>query len=111
MSSDLTSTQLDSIQRLLSDPLREAVRGEMQAGQERLTAAIEKLADQLAAHVADCLRRDRARGVRLESLHMRLDALDRFRGKVLIVYGALTILLSFGWSLARDRLAALVRKP
>jgi hypothetical protein len=107
---DLTTGQLDAIQRLLSEPLRQAVRAEMQSGHERLTAAIEKLAEQLAGHIADTLRRDRLRETRLDALERRVAALERFRGKVLIVYAALTLLLSFGWSILREWATGFARK-
>ena len=108
--SDLTTTQLDSIQRLLSEPLRQAVRAEMQAGHERLAAAIEKVAEQLAAHVAEVIRRERVRDGRIDALEARVTALERFRGKVLMVYAALTILLSVSWSIFREWIAAVVRR-
>jgi len=107
---DLTTGQLDAIQRLLSEPLRQAVRAEMQARHERLTAAIEKLSDQLAAHIADSLRRERAREARLDSLEHRVAALEKFRGKVLVVYAALTLILSFSWSVLREWAAGLARR-
>jgi hypothetical protein len=110
MSDELTTTQLEAIQRLLSEPLRQAVRAEMQAGHERLAAAIEKLAEQLAGHIADSARRERGRDARVDSLEKRVAALERFRGKVLIVYAALTVLISFSWSIAREWMADLLRK-
>ena len=106
----LTADQLDSIQRLLSEPLRQAVRTEMQAGNDRLASAIEKVAEQLSNHVADNLRRERAREGRLESLERRVATLENFRAKVLIVYAALTVALSFAWSVLRDWLAGIVKK-
>jgi hypothetical protein len=106
----LTADQLDSIQRLLSEPLRQAVRTEMQAGNDRLASAIERVAQQLADHVADNLRRERAREGRLESLERRVVILENFRGRVLIVYAALTVALSFAWSVFRDWITGLSRK-
>jgi len=102
MPDQLTTPQLEAIQRLIIQPLLDAVRVEMQAGHERLAAAIEKVADRLAAHVADETSRDRARDGRIETLERRVGALERFRGRVLVVYGVLTMLLSFAWSLLRD---------
>ena len=106
----LTSDQLDSIQRLLSDPLRQAVRTEMQAGHDRLAAAIEKVSEQLASHMAENLRREHARETRLDSLERRVATLEAFRGKVLIVYAALTLALSFAWSVFRDWVTGLAHK-
>jgi len=110
MPPDLTTTQLDAIQRLLSEPLRQAVRAEMQSGHDRLAAAIEKVAEQLAAHVAQTIRLDRAREHRLDSLERRVAALERFRGKVLLVYGALCALLTVAWSFFRDWLTTQARR-
>jgi hypothetical protein len=107
---DLTTTQLDAIQRLLAEPLRLAVRAEMQAGHERLAAAIEKLGDQLSTHIADSLRIERSRESRLVSIENRVAALEKFRGKVLIVYAALTLMLSCSWTLVREWIAGLARR-
>jgi hypothetical protein len=106
----LTSDQLDSIQRLLSDPLRQAVRTEMQAGHDRLAAAIERVSEQLGNHIAENVRRERARDTRLESLEHRVVMLEGFRAKVLIVYAALTFALSFAWSIFRDWIAGNAKK-
>ena len=106
----LTSDQLDSIQRLLSEPLRQAVRAEMQAGHDRLAAAINNVAEQLGNYMTENINRERARETRLESLERRVATLERFRGKVLIVYGALTLFLSFAWSVLREWVAGIVKK-
>lgn len=110
MPDQLTTSQLEAIQRLISDPLRQAVRAEMQAGHERLAAAIEKVADQLAAHVAEALRHDTSRDTRLSQIERRLGALERFRGRVLIVYAALTLLLSFAWEIVREWVAGTLHR-
>ena len=110
MPEHLNSTQLDAIQRLICEPLREAVRTEMAAGHERLATAIERVADQLAGHIADALRRERAWDARVESLERRVTALERFRGRILIVYAALTVLLSFAWSVLREFLLGTLRR-
>jgi hypothetical protein len=107
---DLTTTQLETIQRLLSEPLRQAVRAEMQAGHERLAAAIEKVAEQLAAHISESLRRERARDGRIDVLETRVAALERFRGRVLLVYAALSVILSIAWSIFREWIASLTHR-
>jgi hypothetical protein len=106
----LTTDQLEAIQRLLAEPLRQAVRAEMQAGHERLAGAIEKVAEHLAAHVADTAARDRARGARLDAIDRRVATLEAFRGKVLLVYGAGAFALSFAWSLTRDWVVGVIRR-
>jgi hypothetical protein len=110
MPDHLNTTQLEAIQRLISDPLREAVRAEMQAGHDRLTAAIEKVAEQLTAHVAETLRLEHLRQSRIDQLEQRVSQLEGFRAKVLIVYTALAVVLSLAWSLARDWFLALGRR-
>lgn len=106
----LTSDQLDAIQRLLSEPLRQAVRAEMQAGHDRLAAAIDKVAEQLERYTAESLRREHARDLRLESLERRVTTLERFRAKMLVVYGALALVLGLVWSIIRDWLLHAVKK-
>ena len=110
MPDQLTTNQLEAVQRLISEPLRQAVRAEMQAGHERLAAAIERVADQLAGHIAQVLRQDHARDARLAALEHRVSALERFRGRVLIVYAALTLLLSLAWELVREWIAGSLRR-
>src|SRR5205807_2281488 len=47
---DLTPSQLESIRRLLVDPLRETIKSEVQLSHDRLAASIRKLTDQLSTH-------------------------------------------------------------
>lgn len=110
MPDQLTTNQLEAVQRLISEPLRQTVRAEMQVGHERLAAAIEKVADQLAAHIAEVLRHDITRDARLAALEHRVTALERFRGRVLIVYAGLTLLFSFAWELLREWIAGSLRR-
>ena len=107
---DLTTAQLEAIQRLITEPLRQAVRTEMQAAHERLAAAIEKVADQLTGHVADALRQGHARDARIDSLEHRVSVLERFRARVLLVYGALTVLFTVAWSVLREWVVGAARK-
>ena len=107
---DLTTPQLEAIQRLISEPLRQAVRAEMQAGHERLAGTIEKVAQNLADHISHAATRQRDWDAQLLALDRRVTALERFRGKVLLVYGALVVLISAAWSLVREWLVAGLRK-
>jgi hypothetical protein len=109
MPDQLTTNQLEAVQRLISEPLRQTVRLEMQAAHERLAAAIEKVADQLATHVADVVRHDHARDARLAAIERRVTALERFRGRVLVVYAGLTLLVSLAWELLREWIAGAAR--
>ena len=110
MPPSLTTDQLEAVQRLICEPLRQAVRAEMQAGHEQVTAAVAKLADQLAAHVNEAIRRDRAQGARIDLMEHRIGTLERFRGRVLVVYGVLTLIFSFAWSVLREWLLEISRR-
>lgn len=107
---DLTAPQLEAIQRLITDPLRQAVRTEMQAGHDRLAAAVEKVAGQLSTHITDALAREHDRDRRIEIIEQRVTRLEHFRGRVLIVYGFLTMLLSLAWRCVDNYLAAAFRR-
>jgi len=98
----LTTPQLESLHRLLIDPLRNTVRSEMQAGHDRLTSAIEKVADRLATHTTSSLDSDRARDTRTDHLEKRLAVLERFRTKVLAVCAVLSFIVTVAWSLLHD---------
>jgi len=100
----LTTPQLESLHRLLIDPLRDAVRTEMQAGHDRLTAAIEKVADRLSTHTAAARDSDRARDARTDQIEKRLALLERFRTKVLAVCAVLSFLVTLAWSILHDYL-------
>ena len=98
----LTTPQLETIQRLLTDPLRQTVRTEMQAGHDRLACAIEKVTDQLTRHATASIEAHRAQSTRSEQLERRITILERFRAKVLVVYAFLTLLGTLAWSVVRD---------
>jgi hypothetical protein len=100
----LTTPQLESLHRLLIDPLRNAVRTEMQAGHDRLTAAIEKVADRLSSHTTTTTESNRARDTRADHLEKRLALLERFRTKVLAVCTVLSFIVTVAWSLLHDYL-------
>ena len=98
----LNTPQLEAIQRLLTDPLRQTVRAEMQAGHDRLASAIQQVTDQLTQHAAASIDAHRAQSARTDQLDRRLTALERFRAKVLLVYSFLTLLCTVAWSALKD---------
>ena len=104
--SDLTTPQLDSIRRLLLDPLREAVRAEVELGHDRLRQTIEQLADQVAAHAQSQSQRDTESTRRLAALEAQATRNSAFQSRVLVVYGFIAMGLSLLWSIVRDRLIA-----
>jgi hypothetical protein len=99
---NLTTSQLESIQRLITEPLRTTVRAEMQAGHDRLTAAVDKVANQLSQHASASIEAHRAQGVRVDQIDRRVGTLERFRGRVLLVYTFLTVICTVAWSALRD---------
>jgi biotin-(acetyl-CoA carboxylase) ligase len=103
----LSTPQLESLHRLLIDPLRETVRTEIQLGHDRLAASIEKVADHLSTHITTTQESNRIRDTRADHLDRRLALLERFRGKVLVVYAALTLFCTLAWSLLHDYITTL----
>jgi hypothetical protein len=102
----LTPTQLESLQRLLLDPLKQTIRTEIQSGQDRLNTAIEKVADHLQTHITTTTESNRQRDAQQNQQDHRLRTLERFRGKILVVYAALTLLSTLAWSLLHDYLTS-----
>jgi hypothetical protein len=95
--SELGSEQLESIRRLLLEPLRETIRAEVRVSHDQLAAVVATLGERLAeqGHRADR---------RFAAVERQLTGLGAFRRKVLAVYGVLTVLLSLIWSVLRDKL-------
>ena len=97
---DLTPTQLESIRRLLVDPLRETIKSEVQLSHDRLTASIRKLTDQFSTHA-------HASDARLTTAERELTRQRSFRRRLVAVYGVIALLLSLAGSFLRDRLLSL----
>ena len=93
---DLTAEQLESIRRLLVDPLRETVKNEIQLSHDRLESAVERLGDHLAGYIERTEKR-------MATVEREVGRLRTFRRRVVAIYGVLTILLSAAWSVFRDR--------
>jgi hypothetical protein len=94
---ELRPDQLESIRRLLLEPLRDAVRAELELSHERLAGAIESLAQRVADYTQ---RIDRRLGV-VERETMRL---RNFRRRVVAIYGAGAFVVTLLWSLVREKL-------
>ena len=95
----LTAEQLEAIRRLLVDPLREAVRSEIQLSHDRLASAVEKLADRLADHI----ERTEKRVAATERAVLRLRF---FRHRLVAIYGVVVVIVSLARSVFRDRIIA-----
>ena len=93
---DLTAEQLESIRRLLVDPLRETVKNEIQLSHDRLESAVERLGDHLAGYI------ERTEKL-MATVEREVGRLRTFRRRVVAIYGVLTILLSAAWPVFRDR--------
>ena len=93
---ELNAEQLESIRRLLVDPLRETVKNEIQLSHDRLESAVERLGDHLAGHIQRSEKR-------LATVEREVGRLRNFRRKVVAIYGVITIVLSTVWSIVRDK--------
>jgi hypothetical protein len=102
--SDLNADQLDAIRRLLVEPLRETIRQELRLTHQRLASTIEKLDERMAGRIAHHDRRLMA--VERSTIQFRT-----FRHRIVAVYGALTVILSIGWSVVRDKLLSHFTRP
>lgn len=92
----LSSEQLDAVQRLLLEPLRETVKAELQLSHDRLAAAIEGLTRTLADQATQANRR-------IEPLERELSRQRTFRRRLAAIYGVAALLLSVLWELLRER--------
>ena len=103
---DLTTPQLDSIHRLLIEPLREAVKAEVELGHDRLRQAIDQLAAQVAAQSSSQQQREEETTRRLTELEQQTARYGAMQSRLLVVYGFIAMGLSLVWSIVRDRLVA-----
>ena len=103
---DLNAEQLESIRRLLIDPLRDAVKAEVELGHGRLRQAVEQLAAQVAAHAEANHQRATETTRRLVMVEAEVTKFGPFRNRVLVVYGFLAAGLSLIWSIVRDRVVS-----
>jgi hypothetical protein len=92
----LGSEQLESVRRLLLEPLRETIRAEIRVSHDQLAGAVAKLGERVTEQSQ---RADR----RVAAVERQLTGLGAFRRRVLAVYGVLTVLLSLIWSILRDK--------
>jgi hypothetical protein len=93
---DLRPDQLESIRRLLLDPLRDAVRAELRLSHARLTSAIESLTERMTDSTQ---RTDR----RLLAVERETARLRSFRRRLVALYGAAAFVVTLLWSLLRDK--------
>ena len=97
--SEIRADQLESIQRLLVEPLRDAVKAEIQSSHDRLAAALENVADQLAGHIERSEKR-------VAAIEHEVSRLRTFRRRVVAIYGVISIILGMLWSLVRDKIVS-----
>ena len=94
---ELNTEQLESIRRLLIEPVRETVRTEIQLSHDRVSAAVTKLDDRLAGHME---RNEK----RLAIVEKETGNIRAFRRRLAAVYAVMTLVLSLVWSIVRDKL-------
>lgn len=94
---DLRTEQLESIQRLLVEPLRDAVKAEIQSSHDRLASAVDKVADQLTGHIQRSEKR-------VASIEREVSRLRSFRKKLVAIYGVISVLAGLLWSIIRDKI-------
>ena len=95
---EIRAEQLESIQRLLVEPLRDAVKAEIQASHDRLAAAVERVADQLAGHIERTEKR-------VVTIEREVSRLRSFRTRVVAIYGVISMILGLLWSAVRDKIS------
>ena len=105
-SHELNTQQLESIHRLLIEPLREAVKAEVELSQDRLRRAVDQLSAQLTAHIQSQGQRTDDASNRLTALEATTTRYAAMQSRVLVVYGFLAMALSLVWSIIRDRLVS-----
>ena len=93
---ELTAEQLESIRRLLVDPVRDAVKSEIQLSHDRLASAVERLGDHVSGHIERTEKR-------LVTVEREIGRLRSFRRRVVAGYGAITILVSAVWTVFREK--------
>lgn len=97
--SDLSATQLEQVQRLVTAPLQATVRAEMETGHEKLAGAIDRLGDRLAGHLSDHKKLER----RVDDIDRRVTSLERFRVALNAGWAVVTSAVSIGWGVVRFR--------
>ena len=93
---DLRTEQLESIQRLLVDPLRETIRTEIHLSHDRLADHLAALATRLEEHVVRTERR-------MSAVQREVNRQRSFRRRVVAVYGVMMMLATIVWSAVRDK--------
>ena len=93
---DLKTDQLETIRRLLLDPLREAVRQEIRLSHQSLAASLAKLSDRFDLHASDYQRR-------ITRLEQSVGRMKLFRDRIVMIYGLMAVVLSVAWAIVRER--------
>ena len=94
--SDLNSEQLQSIQSILIDPLRETIRTEIRLNHDQMADVISRL-----EHVIE--EQSASASARLSALENEVAGFRAFRRKLVTIYSTLTVVLSIIWSLIREK--------
>lgn len=93
----LNAEQLQAVQRLLLEPLRDTIKAELQVSLDRLASSIDRLAEEMRSHRTQTEHR-------IEPLERELARQKRFRRKLAGIYGVIAVLLSAAWALIREKI-------
>ena len=97
--SDLDSEQLQFIQQLLIDPLRETIRTEMRLNHDQMIDVLNGLEEAILIQAESSQNR-------LASIEADLSRLKSFRRKLVAIYSTLTVVISLLWSIFREKVMA-----
>ena len=97
--SDLDSEQLQSIQSILIDPLRETIRTEIRLNHDQMADLISRL-----EHIIE--QQSASSNARFTAIENEVAGFRAFRGKLVTIYSTLTVVLSIIWSLLREKVLA-----
>ena len=98
----LDADALRAIKELIAEPLMEQVSTSMDAGHDRLAAAIERVGARLADHVAATAVAARDRDAELAALRERVGRLERFKRHLAVVYAAVALVAGTAWGVLVD---------
>ena len=94
--SELNSDQLQSIQHILIDPLRETIRTEIRLNHDQLTDTINRLENIIQSQSQTQL-------TRMSSMEREIARFQAFRRRLITIYSALTVVLSMIWSIIHEK--------
>ena len=92
----LNAEQLETVQRLLLEPLRDTIKAELQVSLDRIAASVDRLAEEVRSHAAQS-------NLRIGPLEREMARQKRFRRRLAGVYGLVAVMLSAAWAIVREK--------